>query len=240
MKKLYEKNELTFSLVWIGAYVILFSIADSISASLGVQKLVTAPLCVFVAAFLLLWIRKNGLMGKYGLEKVKLDLGKYLYFLPLVIIASTNIWGGIDLDLSAVETVLYVISMLCVGLIEEVIFRGFLFKALCKENVKQAILISSLTFGFGHIVNLLNGAELISTLVQICYATAIGFLFTILFHRSGSLVPCIVTHSVVNSLSAIGADRPAVLDTIVVAVLTVIPLAYAIWILKKDVKTKQA
>lgn len=240
MKKLYEKNELTFSLVWIGAYVVLFSMADSISAELGVQKLVTAPLCVIAAAFLLLWIRKNGLMGKYGLEKVKLDLGKYLYFLPLVIIASSNLWGGIALELSAVETVLYIISMLCVGFLEEVIFRGFLFKALCKENVKKAILISSITFGFGHIVNLLTGAELVPTLLQICYATAIGFLFTILFHRSGSLVPCIVTHSAVNSLSAIGAERTALVNTIAVAVLTVIPLAYAIWILKKDVKTKQA
>jgi hypothetical protein len=38
--------------------------------------------------------------------------------------------------------------------IEEVIFRGFLFKALQKDKLSVAIIVSSVTFGFGHIVNL--------------------------------------------------------------------------------------
>ncbi len=66
---------------------------------------------------------------------------------------------------------------------EEVIFRGFLFKAICKTNVKQAIIISSVTFGFGHIVNLLNGRDIPETLIQICYAVAIGFLFYNYFYK---------------------------------------------------------
>lgn len=33
-----------------------------------------------------------------------------------------------------------------------------------KNNVKSAIIVSSITFGIGHIVNLLNGADLIPTL----------------------------------------------------------------------------
>lgn len=94
--------------------------------------------------------------------------------------------------MSMLESVLYVISMLCVNYIEEVIFRGFLFKALCKKNVKQAIIISSLTFGIGYIVNLLNGAEMLSLLLQICYAIALGF-FTIILYKSQSLVTCILT-----------------------------------------------
>ena len=90
---------------------------------------------------------------------------------------SINLWKGVTIKLSVLETALYVLSMLCVGFIEEIIFRGFLFKALCKDNLKLAIVISSVTFGMGHIVNLLNGSDLIPTLLQIAYATAIGFLF---------------------------------------------------------------
>ena len=86
------------------------------------------------------------------------------------------------------------LSMACVGVIEEVIFRGFLFKAMCKDNIKLAVFISSITFGMGHIVNLLNGKDLIATLLQICYASAIGFLFTIIFYKGKSLLPCIITH----------------------------------------------
>ena len=233
MKKLYMKSELWFSLCWIIAYVVLFSLADSISAGLGTEKIITAPLCVLMTVFLLLWIERNGLLSKYGLARIKVDHKKYLYYLPLLVLISTNLWGGFALRLSPVETVLYVVSMIGVGILEEVIFRGLLFKALRKDNLKTAVVISSVTFGIGHIVNLLNGADVLPTLLQIVYATAAGFLFTILFHRSGTLLPCIISHSAINSLSAFGAERSPTLDLIAAAVLTVLSLLYALWILKK-------
>lgn len=233
MKRLYEKNELTFSLMWIGLYVVLFSAADNLSRDLGTEKVITAPLCLIFVLILAGWIKKSGLCEKYGLQKVKVDYRRYLYFLPLILIASINLWGGLTLKLSVGETILYVVSMMCVGFIEEVIFRGFLFKALCRENLKQAMIISSLTFGIGHIVNLLNGAQMFETLLQICYAVAIGFLFTVIFHRSRSLVPCIITHSAINSLSTFAAgERSTAFYIIAAAILTVVSLTYAAWILK--------
>jgi membrane protease YdiL (CAAX protease family) len=122
--------------------------------------------------------------------------------------------------------------MINIGFIEEVIFRGFLFRMMEKNNVKSAIIVSSLTFGIGHIVNLLNGADLIPTLMQICYATATGYLFVILFHKSKSLLPCIITHCLVNSLSIFQVETTLSLY-IAPVFLTMIPLAYAIYIDKK-------
>lgn len=231
MTRLYRKNELTFSIIWIILYVILFSIADNVSSDLGTVKILTAPLGIVMTLFLIIWIRKNSLAEKYGLSKVKIDYKKYLYFLPLFVIASTNLWGGVALHFSIFETVLYIASMLCVGFIEEVIFRGFLFKAMCEKNVKRAIIISSLTFGIGHIVNLLNGAEILGTLLQICYAVALGFLFTIIFYKSKSLIPCVITHSTINSLSAIAGERTNMFDIIIAAIITIVALAYAIAII---------
>ena len=66
---------------------------------------------------------------------------------------------------------------------------------------KSAIIISSITFGIGHILNLFNGAELVPTLLQICYAMAGGYLFVMVLIKSNSLWPCIITHSLLNSLS---------------------------------------
>ena len=85
--------------------------------------------------------------------------------------------------------------MLCVGFLEEVIFRGFLFVAIAKDNIKSAIVISSVTFGIGHIINLFNGSgmELVNNLCQIVFATAVGFLLVTIFYRGGSLLPCINT-----------------------------------------------
>ena len=38
MKKLYDKNELYFALLWIGIYVVLMSAADNASKTLGMDK----------------------------------------------------------------------------------------------------------------------------------------------------------------------------------------------------------
>lgn len=237
MYRLYKKNELNFSLVWIIAYVVLLSLADSLSAFLGTLKIITAPVCIVFTLLILGFIKKHNLWEQYGLCSFKGDLKKYLYFIPLILITSINLWNGITINASIAETSLFIVSMACVGVIEEVIFRGFLFKAMCRDNIKFAVFISSITFGMGHIVNLLNGKDLIPTLLQICYAAAIGFLFTIIFYKGKSLLPCIITHSFVNSSSVFAVENSSMKFHIISsAVLCIISLSYAMWILKK---TKQ-
>lgn len=235
MKKLYDKNELRFSLIWIVLYIVLFSLADGVSGVIGISKIVTVLVSVVMTAIIYCWICKNGLKEKYGLYKFQGNVRQYLYFIPLVLLASTNLWFGFKLNLSVLETVLYIISMMCVGFLEEVIFRGFLFKALCKKNIKYAIFISSVTFGLGHIVNLFNGQNKLETLIQICYAVAIGFLFTIIFYKGKSLWPCIITHSMINSLSVFAnANAITVKNEMLSAIfLCVVSLSYAIYILVK-------
>ena len=129
----------------------------------------------------------------YGFTKVQ-NFKKYLYFLPLAVIISVNLWNGFNINNSASEIVFHILTMINIGFIEELIFRGFLFRMMAKSSINSAMIVSAVTFGIGHIVNLVNGAELIPTLMQICYATAIGYLFVIIFHKSKSLVPCIITN----------------------------------------------
>lgn len=235
MKKLYDKNELNFALLWIGLYVVLMIIGDNISGAIGIAKIATAPVCIVLTFILYLWIGKNELYEKYGLCPFGASVKKYLYFVPLVFLASTNLWWGFQRNLTFPETVLHVISMLCVGFLEEVIFRGFLFKAICKTSVKQAVIISSITFGFGHIVNLLNGRDIPETLLQICYASAIGFLFTILFYKGKSLWPCIITHGVINSLSVFANENAVTMQKHLAGsiFLCIVSIGYALYILKR-------
>lgn len=235
MEKIYKKNELNFALIWIAVYVISFSIGDQLSSSIGVSKLLTAPIAVVFTILLYLWIKKNNLLEKYGLCPFQSSKKAYLYFFPLVLLSSTNLWWGWKLNLSLLETLLYIISMLCVGFLEEIIFRGFLFKAISKTNLKQAIIISSVTFGLGHIVNLLNGSAVPETLLQICYAIAIGFLFTILFYKGKSLWPCIITHSVINSLSVFANETTITFQKEIITslFLCVVSIGYSLYILKR-------
>ena len=233
MTRLYRKNELIFAILWIVLYVVLSGTADSVSADLGTQKIVTAPLMVAMAAVLFGWIARHGLKAKYGLVAPEGSAGRYLYFLPLVVIASTSLWFGCGMKMSATESALRVVSMLCVGFIEEIIFRGFLFRAISAVNMKRAVVISSVTFGIGHIVNLLSGAPTFDTMMQIVYAVALGFLFTIIFLQSGSLIPCILTHSAINSLSTFGVVQTSGQLVAVTVALTAISIAYSAWILRQ-------
>ena len=124
--------------------------------------------------------------------------------------------------------------MINVGFIEEIIFRGFLFKMMEKHNTKRAIIVSAITFGIGHIVNLLNGADLTPTLLQICYAISIGYLFVIIFYKSKSLIPAIITHMIFNSLSIFNVENS---NTMYLAsvFLIIVPISYAIYI-NKNIK----
>ena len=204
MKKLYEKNELKFALVWIGVYCVLQSLANPLNEIIGIENAVSAVFCVVQAIVLFSFMQKNRLLDKYGLCKSSVSARQFLYYIPLIILATSNLWNGIMVNYSWLEMVCHIILMLCVGYMEEVIFRGFLFKAIAKDNVKTAIIISSVTFGVGHLVNLVNGSgmELVENLFQIAGAIAFGFLFVILFYCGRSLLPCIVTHSMINILSA--------------------------------------
>jgi len=115
MREIYEKSELRFALIWIGIYVVLMSAADGVSETIGAAKIVTAPICAGLVLAMYLWIRRNGLKEKYGLCPFQGSAKQYLFFIPLVLLASTNLWWGVRMNYSPAETALYVVSMLCVG-----------------------------------------------------------------------------------------------------------------------------
>ena len=238
MKRLYDKYELGFSLVWIALYVSVLSMADNASRALGTEKLLSFPAALAMSLVLLYWLRKHGLFEKYGLCAPKFPARQFLWYLPLVLIVSCNAWLGLRMNMSGIESLLYVLSMLCVGFLEELIFRGFLFRAMCRDSVKTAIIVSSISFGIGHIVNLFNGsgAELLATVCQVCYAMAAGFLFVIIFHRGGSLLPCVAAHSGINALSAFGVEAQGMGEIYSALALCLISVGYALVLLKTLVK----
>ena len=203
IKKLYEKSEIWFAVAWIIGYCVLASIGDNISMSIGVMKSVTLPILIILSIILYFFVKKNGLSKKYGLCKSNIPASKMLFYVPILMLFTVNLWYGAVLNITPLESVLYVFSMLCVGFLEEMIFRGFLFKAMIKDGVNSAIIVSSVTFGIGHIVNLINGSgvELLPNILQVLYAIAIGFMLVMIFHKTKSMLPCIVMHSIFNMLS---------------------------------------
>ena len=229
MKKLYEKNEQTFAIVRIVFYCVLQSLANPLNKKIGIEYSASAIFCIVQTIILFTFIRKNNLQKRYGLCKSPVPVRRFLYYVPLFILATGNLWNGVAVNYSLSATVCYIACMLCVGFLEEVIFRGFLFVSIAKDNVKSAIIISSVTFGVGHLINLFNGSgmDLATNLCQICFAIAVGFLFVTIFYRGKSLFPCIIVHSAINTLSIFANKTEITMEKHLVHILILIFITIA-------------
>lgn len=243
LKKLYDKSKIWFALLWIIIYCVLMSVGDVLSAAVGTDKSITLVIGLSLAVILLCFLKKNGLFEEYGLCAPRSSLRSMLYYAPILIMLTANLWYGVAAVSDALKAVLYILSMLCVGLLEELIFRGLLFEAMRKDNVKVAVAVSSITFGIGHIINLINGsgAELLPNLLQVVYATAAGFMFVMMYYKSKSLLVCIVAHGVFNALSIFANETNATFEMriLTAVLLTVITGSYALYLalsMKREAK----
>lgn len=205
MKKLYEKNELWFAILWIILYC---AVTIPVRGSLGDESIVMTAVLALIAAGIFVFIKKYHLEEKYGLCKWKGNAGDYCFFIPMLILMTGNLWGGFGMSYSGAAQVFAIVSMLLIGFIEEMIFRGFLFRILLKkDSAPVAVIISAVTFGIGHIVNLFAGQASIETVVQVLFAIAWGFIFTFVFYKSGSLWVCIMVHGLVDVFSKFAAPN---------------------------------
>jgi len=225
MKKYFEKHETIISISLIIVYILLNSYSLN---TFGITSYKTTLINLILSISIIIFIIKNKLLDYYRLTSFP-NPKKFLYFIPLLLLISVNIINGFNINNTISEIIFYMLSMICVGFIEEIIFRGFLFKMMEKDNLKLAIIVTSITFGIGHIINLLNGADLIPTLIQICYCISTGYLFAIILVKGNSLWPCIITHSLVNALSIFNIENN-ISTYISPIILTIIPILYAIYL----------
>ena len=178
MKKIYDKSEITFAIIWI----VIYTVVMGNLRNLGDDNPYMLAGLVVISLLMFLFVKKNGLMEKYGLSAWAPNSRAMLWFIPLWIVAALNLVAGVSMHYSMPGQVFAAVSMAFVGFAEELIFRGFLFKSMLKGgSVKAAVIVSSLTFGIGHIVNLFTGHELGETLLQVVFAIAVGFIFTVAY-----------------------------------------------------------
>ena len=90
MKDLYEKSEISFALFWIALYVA----TSIILGNLGDNKTALAVGLAVISVLMFLFVYRNGLLKKYGLDGWGENNRALLWFIPLWIIASGNFWGG--------------------------------------------------------------------------------------------------------------------------------------------------
>lgn len=235
IKALRNRSETLFAVMFIAVYVIGNSLFNRASESLGIEMVLTLPFNLLLIAVMLLFIVRNGLKEYYRLQKPQIPAAGMLYFIPLLPVVTVNIWFGIVPNKGLAEGLVYFFAMIAAGIAEELIFRGFLFRAMSRKSLSSAVIFTSVLFGIGHIVNLFNGSGMKFTegICQVFYAVSIGFLLAAVLVRGESLYPCMVTHAAFNALSLFANEPMHEKYQIPVAVsLCVISLAAAVYYLK--------
>lgn len=104
MNKLYVKNELTFAIVWIVVYCVLQSLANPLNKAIGIEYSASAVFCILQTIILLTFILKSNLRKRYGLCKSPVPARRYLYYVPLMILASGNLWNGVAVNYTLSKT----------------------------------------------------------------------------------------------------------------------------------------
>jgi len=205
MRKFYETKPVLFAILWIVIYVVLMA---PLRGSYGDGSLQMLLGLVAVSAALLLVIRLLGIQKELGMTRWLQNGKALLWLLPMWVLSTGNLWGGVSLQYDGITTVMAALSFLLVGVAEEIVFRGFLFNGMKKSgSLTVAIIVSAVTFGMGHIVNLLTGHATMETLVQMIFAVAWGFLFTFAYLKGGSLLPCIAIHGLIDVFSVFARDN---------------------------------
>ena len=230
MRKLYENKPILFAVLWIVLYCVVMAPIrgrfgdDSVQMLLGLTAISTG---------LLLFINANKLQGELGMDRWIQNGRKLLWLLPIWVLATGNLWSGLGLRYTGVNAVMATLSFLLVGFVEEMIFRGFLFNGMRRTgSLTAAILVSAVTFGMGHIVNLLSGQATMDTLLQIVFAVAWGFLLTFAYLKSGSLLACVLIHGIIDAASVFSRDN-VVGDTVFMVATIVVAIVYCLYLAKQ-------
>lgn len=99
---------------------------------------------------------------------------------------------------------LFAVECLSTGFLEESVFRGIILVVIIqrlpqtKAGILKSIIISSALFGLIHLVNLISGASLGDTLLQIGYSFLMGALWSVVYLASKNLLYPILLHATYN------------------------------------------
>lgn len=144
-----------------------------------------------------LWAGKVWNGGVYIQDMPKVD--RWIWAIPiLMILASVARIAVNDWEARGIEYMITLgIGVLLVGVAEETAFRGVAVRAMrgSTESEFVVLVVTSILFGLVHGVNILNGAPLGETLVQIGAASIGGAGFYLVVRLTGKLVWAMLLHA---------------------------------------------
>lgn len=226
------------SILWAVLILVFYTIGGAITQIMEmdkVQTLFVQGVCIWLSvlvALVYLW-KTNKSFNEYGFNRPNGNIHKIvLWYLPAILIEVVGLFVGFDNN--TVKYILIALFMtIAVGFAEEIYFRGIILRTLEVLGSKKAIIISALIFGVTHIGNVIGGADVMQTLIQISYAFIIGIVFAQLFIITKSLYPVILWHFVHDFLCYLQKEPDTKTTIIIGGLQVIILLVYSVVLWKK-------
>jgi len=221
-------------------YLVLNTITGNIAGAMDIDSTMVSAIPNLVLAVVCYWyLRGTGIAEDIGLLTKSTERASVmLYYVPLLALPFLNLVYGINTSLSATKVAFLLAMYIGVGFMEEVIFRGLMFKALEKKwNRYTVVAFISFTFAVGHIVSMVAvGQSGTDTVLQIVNAFVVGFMFMAVILASGNLTVCIVAHVLYNFIANISMVNST--NTEIITVNTVITVLYFVYLVFRAKKVK--
>lgn len=207
---IFMKTNLLFSILLLIIYILTNTLLSNASLFLNSILLI----------IMVLYINRNHLNEYYGLCLSKIENRKFLYYLPLLMLIGVNLINGIRYDVSF----LAIINIVVISINEEMIFRGFIFKAVDK-NV--AIIISLSSYIICHLIIY----DYSNIYLEILSSLILGYMYLLLIDKSGSLLPSIVTHSLMSITLLLRIDGTIINDLMLLIISFLIAVDYCLFMI---------
>ena len=129
----------------------------------------------------------------------------YRFFPGFINVNNANI--STMLTLSQEWRLLAVGTVLLVPVAEETLYRGVVFRSLCKKNVALAYLVSMVVFASIHVIGYVGTYSPLYMLLALIQYFPAGYCLAWCYRQTGTIMTPILMHALVNGISVYYAVR---------------------------------
>lgn len=235
--KLSKRKPVLTSILWallIISFYILGGATAQVNKMNATNTNLVQGLCIWGAvltAIIYIW-KSDYTFTEIGFKHIeKGTIPIILYFLPLAVLEIIGFAVGFNFNIKYLFAAIFCTA--AVGFAEEIYFRGIIFKILETKGTKKAIIISSVIFGVMHAANIVGGADIFYTCLQIVFAFVLGIVFAEIFYFTKSLIPVIILHFLHDCFGFIENTPTTQTAFILGGIQILILVIYAIYMWKK-------
>ncbi len=168
-------------------------------------------------------------------------------YLPIILLmAAIKTFDVVTVGIHVLDPKLILVGLvvyLAGGFMEEAVFRGLLLRTLLPGGLVRAAFLSALLFALAHLLNLLMGAHLSATILQVAVAFLAGLVFAAPLAVTRNIWPLVIIHGLGNFVGYLNAGGflnmggtskgPSWVDVVLSLVPYLLLGVYSFWLLRR-------